>query len=148
VLAEEALEVIDALVQLTDLTGELEQHVLGGAVARGGLELGLGRGEPRVELGAAGDARQDHVDQRAAARDGEVLRQPADPHTVRARDGAVVDLLLAGDDLEQRRLARAVRPDQADAVVVAEPQRYRVEDHAIPEEQRDFVEDDQTHRER
>ena len=146
VLAEEPLEVIDPLVQLADLAGELEQRLLVGAVAASPASSSASaRGEPRVELGAARHARQDHVDQRAAARDRDVLRQPADAHAVRARDLAVVDLLLAGDDLEQRRLARAVRADQADPIAVAEAQRRRVEDHPIGEEQRDFVEDDQTH---
>src|SRR5207249_1556084 len=114
VLAEEPIEVIDALVKLANLAGKLEQLVLGPAVTRRLLDRVLELAEPRVELLAAGDARQDHVDQRPAADDREILRQPADPHAARARHLAIVDLLLAGDDLEQRRLARAVGADQAD----------------------------------
>ena len=148
-LAEEPLEVIDALVQLADLARELEQRLLVGAVL-----ASPARARPRSRASRSssslrpGHARQDHVDQRAAAGDREVLRQPADAHAVRARDLAVVDLLLAGDDLEQRRLARAVRADQADPIAVAEPQARRVEDHPIAEEQRDVVEDDQAHERR
>ena len=146
VLAEEPLEVIDLIVQLADLGGELEQRLLGGlAVAARGLECGLGLREAPVELLAARDARQDHVDQRAPADDRDVLGQPADTHALAARDLAVVHLLIAGDDLEQRGLARAVRADQADAVAVPEPDRRSIEDHAIGEEQRDLFEDDQTH---
>ena len=147
VLAEEALEVIDALVQIGDLAGELEQSSSSSARSRvAASSCGLGRRRAaRSSSLAARHARQDHVDQRAPAGDRDVLRQPADPHAVRARHLAVVDLLLAGDDLEQRRLARAVRADQADAVAVAEAQRRGVEDHSIAEEQRDVVEDDQAH---
>ena len=145
VLAEEAIEVIDAIVQLADLAGELEQLVLIEVVLRRLLERRLDLREPLVELLAAGHARQDHVDQRAAAGDREILRQPADAHPVRARHRAVVDLLLARDDLQQRRLARPVRADQTDPVVVAEAQAHVVEDHAISEEQRDAIEDDEAH---
>jgi len=53
--------------------------------------------------------------------------------------------LIAGDDLEQRRLAGAVRADQADAVTVTESQAHRIEDQSVAEEQRDVVENHQTH---
>ncbi len=146
VLAEESFEVIDPLVQVGDLFGELH-HRLAFELARPrDFELLLDLGEPAVELGPSRHARQDHVDQRSTGRDRDVLRQVADADAVRARHLAVVDLLYAGDDLEHRRLARAVRADQADAITVAEPQRRGVEDHPIAEEQRDVVEDDQAHR--
>jgi len=61
------------------------------------------------------------------------------------RDRTVIDLLLARDDLEQRRLATTVGADQADAIVMAEAQRGRVEDHPIREEQGDVFEDNQAH---
>ena len=112
------------------------------------LERRLGRREPAVELDAPGHARQDHVDQAAPRRDRQVLRQVADAHALRDRDAAVVDLLVARDDLEQRRLAGAVRADQADAVAVAEAQARVAEDHPIPEEQRHAIEDNQAHRRR
>jgi hypothetical protein len=143
VLAEEALEVIDPLVQLGDPFGGLELVLLGRA--RGGLELLLGRVQLGVELGAAGDAAEDEVAQAAPARDDELLRQPADAHALGADDLAVVDLLLAGDDAQQARLAGAVRADQAEAVAVPEAQLHLVEDHAICVEEGDVFEDDQAH---
>ena len=146
VLAEVALEVIDALVELGDVGGEIEQELVGGlGVDAGGFELGLGIREPAVELGAPGHARQDHVDQRAPTRDGDLLRQPPDPDPVRAGHVTVVDLLVTRDDLEQGGLARPVGTDQPDAIAMAEAQRRRVEDHSIREEQRDFVEYNQRH---
>src|SRR3569832_259965 len=71
---------------------------------------------------------------------GNVLRQPADADAVRTRHLAVVDLLIACDDLEQRGLARPVRADQTDPITVAESQADRVEDQAISEGQRRVVE--------
>lgn len=146
-LAEEALEVIDPLVQLAHLGHQIEQGLLVGVrgrIARG-LELAFGLRELRIELLAAGDRGQDHLDQRPPALDREILGQPADANAVGARDLAVVDLLIAGDDLEERGLARAVGSDQANPIAVPQTDRGGIEDHAIGEEQRDLVEDNQTH---
>jgi hypothetical protein len=56
-----------------------------------------------------------------AARVGEaVLRQVADGQPCRLHDGAVVRVLQAGQHLEQRGLAGAVRAAQADAVAVTD----------------------------
>jgi hypothetical protein len=142
VLGEEALVVIDTLVQLAGPGRQLEQRVV---VLPAGGQLGLDRGQLVVEGGPARHRRQHEVAQAAPALDHQVLRQPADPHAAGAGDLAVVELLLAGDDLEQRGLAGAVGPDQADALAVADAQVDRVEDHAIGEEHGHAFEDDQAH---
>jgi hypothetical protein len=142
---EEPVEVVLLLVQLGDALGQLDQVVVARRVVADLAQLGLGGGQVAIELGPPRHAVEHERQERGAAAERQVLRQPADPHALGAGDLAVVDLLDAGDDLEQRGLARAVGPDQADAIVVADAQAGRVEDHPIGEEQRDVFEDDQAH---
>ena len=51
------------------------------------------------------------------------LRQVAEPRAADERDLARVRRFLAEDDFEQRGFARAVRPDQADALAGQERER-------------------------
>ena len=69
-----------------------------------------------------------------AARVGEaVLREVADGERGRLEDRAGIGLVDAGHHAEQRRLARAVRTAQADALAVRDLPRDVVEEHAIAE---------------
>jgi hypothetical protein len=53
--------------------------------------------------------------------------------------------LIVRDQAKQRRLARAVRPDETDAITGCDPQ-VQIFDDALPAEmQRDVLEDDQAH---
>jgi hypothetical protein len=136
------------LVQLGHALGQLDQLVVRALGSSAELaELGLGGRQVAVELGSArARCRRTNAKQRVLPpAERQVLRQPADPHALGAHDLAVVDLLDPGDDLEERGLARAVGADQADAIVAADAQARRVEDHPIGEEQRDVFEDDQAH---
>lgn len=72
------------------------------------------------ELGR--DGRRD-LDDRLVAGGGALLRQVADRGVALPDDLAVVRRLLAQDDREQRGLASAVRPDQADPILTIQLQR-------------------------
>src|SRR6267154_2121525 len=69
---------------------------------------------------------------RAPAHLGSVLRQIADSGPLRSRDSARVDRENLGHHFEQRRFARAVQPDQADASVVGHGPTDAVENPAAP----------------
>ena len=62
-----------------------------------------------------------------------VLRQVADRQVGRLDDAAGVRLVEPGQHLEQRRLAGAVRPAQADAIAVADLPGDVVEQRAVAE---------------
>ena len=87
-------------------------------VVRGELRLGAEpRGEPVHPLGRGGDsgAPCEVCEQRLAVERVALLRQVADGERRRvAPDDSAVRLVLAGEQPEQRRLARAVRPDEPD----------------------------------
>ncbi len=142
---EEPIEMRLLLVQLGHPLGQLDQIVVARRVVADLAQLGLGGRQITIELTTARHAVEHERQQRRAAGQRQVLRQPADPHALGAGHHAVVDLLHAGQDLEQRGLARAVGADQADAIVAADAQAGRVEDHPVGEEQRDLFEDDQAH---
>ena len=90
------------------------------------VHLGL-HVEQRLE-GAAG-----FLEDRAAAVRQAVLRQVADRQRVGLVDDAGVGLVDAGQHLEQRGLAGAVRAAQADAIAVADLPRDVVEQGAVAE---------------
>ena len=74
-----------------------------------------------AERRAAADLLQ-RLEHAQVARDlGRVLREVGEPHGRAALDRAGVGLELAGQQLDQRRLARAVDADERDAVARAEP---------------------------
>jgi hypothetical protein len=68
------------------------------------------------------DGRGD-LDDRFVPGGGAFLRQVADVHVALGDDLAVVRELLAEDDGKERGLARAIRPDEADAVFAIQLQR-------------------------
>ena len=78
-------------------------------------QLGLDMAHPSTDAAHLAGAGDDLVEDAPPARLGDLLAQVADDHVLAPRDRAAVRLLLAGDDLEQRRLAGAVRPDDGDA---------------------------------
>jgi hypothetical protein len=80
-----------------------------------------------------GDALADRVEHDAGIVEQRLLRHVADPQALRLLQEAVVELLQAGDDLEQRRLAGAVAADQADALARLERQRRAVEQGDVAE---------------
>ena len=71
---------------------------------------------------------------------GRLLRDIADPRARRGLDASLVGLVDPGDDLEQRRLARAVTADQADMRLRRQRRRGLVENKLAPKAQRDAVE--------
>ena len=79
------------------IDGPLDLRLDGAHLFFGGQQVGYGR--------------EDFVVQRAAGLDSGVLGQVADDRRLGQSDLATVRLLQAGHDLEQRRLARAVRRD-------------------------------------
>jgi hypothetical protein len=83
--------------------------------------------EQRLERAA------DFLEHRAATVRQAVLRQVADRQRRRLDDLATVGLVDAGEHLEQRGLAGAVRPAQADTVSVADLPRDVVDERAVAE---------------
>ena len=146
VLGEELLEVDRALGQLRDPAGQVEERLLADPAVAGGGELRLAGGQLVVHLGAPRHARDHEVAQRAAALDRQVLRQVADADAAAPLDAAAIDGLLVGDDAEERGLARAVRPDEADAIRLGDPEGKAVHDDAPGEAERDVFQDQETHR--
>ena len=118
-----------------------EQALLVGQRAAHGVEVGR---QPRVGQPAL-DARQlglelrelgpggDDPGQRRALVAGDVLGQEGVHEPAPARDGAVVRMLEAGEDGQQRRLAAAVGTEHADAHAVGELEVEPVEDPAPAE---------------
>jgi hypothetical protein len=72
-----------------------------------------------------------------------VLRQVAGGVRARADDLAGVGVDEAEDDLQQRRLAGAIRPDDRDALVVADTQREVAEEELAAVLLLEVVEGDQ-----
>ena len=81
-----------------------------------------------AEPAAAGDRLVEH---RAARHLLDVLAEVADRQLLRHRDLALVGRLLADDHAEERRLAGAVGPDQADLLAGVELER-RVDEEDLP----------------
>src|SRR5258708_16391930 len=61
-----------------------------------------------------------------------VLRKVAEPQVAGPGGAAGVQFGRTGERLEQRRLARAVAPDDADPVADGHPERYAVQQHPRP----------------
>ena len=105
-------------------------------LGQGAVVRGQGRGQRVVPGGcdrlsqmvqpgfgclAFAQRRAEHITHRGARREVERLRQVAQPDSSgRTLHAAAVGGQLAGDDLEQRGLAAAVRPDQTDPVAAVE----------------------------
>ena len=86
---------------------------------------------PHVE--EIGERKARFVLQRVTAVRQPILRQVADREAVRLDDDARVRLLEAGEHLEQRGLARAVRAAQPDALLVIDLPGDVVEQDALAE---------------
>jgi len=98
-----------------------------------------------TELLAPGHAREHEVTERAPALERDVLRQPAELEPAGDDDPARVRLGVAGQHLEQGRLARAVVADQTDPIALADPQIELVDDGLLAEAEGDFLEHDEAH---
>ena len=83
-----------------------------GHLLRGLLELVL-------QLDQRGEPRLDHLHQRFAGLEVDLLAQQADPDSRPHEQRAVIGLFQAGQKLDQRGLAGAVGPDQADPLAGA-----------------------------
>ena len=81
-----------------------------------------------LHLKDAGKAGLHLLPDRALARQVVQLRVEADAQAARRAQGPAVVGVLAGEDLEQRGLARAVGADKAHAVVILHGQRHALED--------------------
>jgi hypothetical protein len=129
--------------------GGLQHELLRGfaVVARGAqrLEVRLGGGQVFVEGRPPRDAVQDERQQRLAALHVHVLRQVAEAHGLGAVHRPAIRDLLAGNQPQQRGLAGAVGPHQADAVLLTNTQGQPLDDRATAKVQRDITEDDETH---
>ena len=146
------VEVRDLFVEVGDAARDLEEpRFVGGrafvlrAGSGRGLELGRRGGEALVELGPPGDALPDEGEQRPAPFDGDVLRQVADAHPLRAVDLAAVGLLLLCDEPQERALPRAVRADEPHALALTQAQIELIDDRLAPEGERDALEHHQAH---
>ena len=71
-----------------------------------------------IEFLQAGERRQRLVEDRTAAHIGRFLMQVPDPRALREGDAAGIGRRHSADDLEQRRLTRAVEADQTDPAVI------------------------------
>jgi hypothetical protein len=78
-------------------------------------QLGLDVAHPSTDAAHLAGPGDDLVEDAPTSCLGDFLAQVADDHVLAPRDRSGVRLLLASDDLEQRRLAGAVRPDDGDA---------------------------------
>ena len=68
----------------------------------------------RKQLPLLAERARDHIEHAAEKRLRDLLRQERDLHALLKHDLAPVGLDLAGDELHDRGLARAVPPDQTD----------------------------------
>ena len=123
----------------------LERLLLAGEHPRHPVEVGdhLGAPELRRELGQLPleldeiGPRVEHGLERGPVVTGRVLVEIGDPRAAAARHLAAVGSLEAGEDLQQRRLAAAVRADDADPRLRLDRQVGAVEDEARAERLRD-----------
>src|SRR5439155_102124 len=99
----------DGVDEVPVVADEDETSGIGVAARLGELRLDMAEpmADPAHRPGAGHDLGQDA----APGRVRDVLAEVADDHVLPAYDRARVRLLLAGDDLEQRRLAGTVRAD-------------------------------------
>ena len=97
-------------------------------------------GQQRFYAGQAGTHDVTHA---GLNRIGQVLRQLADDESVLACDLTAVGLLLAGNQLQRRRLAGAVTADQADALAGLDAERGFVKNTQLAEVEGYFVESKQ-----
>jgi hypothetical protein len=133
VAAVELVVVRELLVQLGQFAAQLDLILLG----RGLRECALRRRDARLEMHAPRHARQHAVDKQALGQLGHFLgqiRRAGPPHELHA---ARIRLDAAAEDLHQRALAAAVRPDQADAIAVAQGEARVLEQHLGPIAERD-----------
>ena len=88
---------------------------------------GLGFRKQRRALRICGE---DEIEQ-AVRPAGRFLRYAAEPGSLRQADGAALRRKIAGDDVEQRGLARAVPPDETGARAIGQGNRRMVEQKPI-----------------
>ena len=117
------------------------------AVQRGGILCGLqGRVVPVLEgLAELSDALGDHIVDRALNAAGHFLGQLRHAQAVVADDLAVVGLQFAGDQFQQRGLALAVAPDQANALAAVDDQAGVIQHGLGAEGEGNLLEGDQWH---
>ena len=94
-----------------------------------------------------GGAREDVLAQREAALQRRTLVVQCDARALRERELAAVDLGLAGEHAQQRRLAGAVRPGERDAVAALDLEGHAVEEEVAGELLAEVGCDDDGHRE-
>jgi hypothetical protein len=112
----------------------------------GRRELGVHTVECPEHLVAAGDAAHDDVADRRVGGQRGFLRQEAEPQVAAHRAVARVGDELAGEDAQQRRLAAAVRAEQADAFALVDDQRDALQQVAIADRHVHVLERQQGHR--
>ena len=121
--------------------GGTRRRGMGVDIDQAGLDFGdavgiAGRLGLDHEAGALEVGGEHEIDQRArAAR--RLLLDAAHLHRLGDREFAEVRLQLVGDHLEERGLAGAVAPDEADARPLRQRRRSLVEEHARPQAQGD-----------
>ncbi|ESZ86077.1 MAG: hypothetical protein Q27BB25_15870 [Blastomonas sp. CACIA14H2] len=101
--------------------------------------VGIGAGLGLCEQGGALDIGGEHGVERGGIAMRRFLRDIAQPREPRHLDLAVIGLELADHHLHQRRLARAVAPDQADAAARRDRRRRAVQDGAAAQAHGDIV---------
>src|SRR5690349_4114417 len=113
---------------LLKIMAGLEKANNGDALLDPGATVGMLQQEPPL---SEGKTVLENVEDGLALGQRRFLLQHPDGRPRIEQGVAVVRLLQAGHDLQQRRLAGAVRPDHADLGAVQERQRHVVEDHLV-----------------
>ena len=116
---------------------EVGDHLVAAELVRECRELAL-------ELDEIGSCRENGLERRPRVA-GRVLVEVRDPGAAAARDLAAVGGLLAREDLQERRLAAAVRPDDTDSGLRLDRQVGAVEDEARTERLGDCPAGEQGH---
>jgi len=123
---------------------ELPEQVMARVRLRFG-DLALQLAHPPLRLEQLGEGAQRGVVQAHLRGQVGLLLHEADAQALAAVHAAGVGLRGAGDDPQQRRLARPVRPDQADRLALVQAERGRIEHAAAGEHHADFIQRYQGH---
>ena len=129
------------VIMVLGVVEPVQQLLVGGAFVVGALgDLACQRVDLRLEPQHLFEGFGRLLDERRGVGHAHRLRQVTDRAVAVERHGSRGGLLLARDDTQQRRLARAVLPHQADAVLGVYQKRNIVEEGPAPVAHREIVE--------
>jgi hypothetical protein len=134
--------VVEPLVEVGQRLRQLQLLLLRAGRREGGLRLE----ESLLEGAAPGYRRKDRLHERSWRKLGHVLREIGSPGAAAPGEVARVGVEVAGEDLEQRRLAGAVGADQPDPVGRADGEAGLPQEDLGAIGERDAAGDDEAHR--